>query len=93
MKLIKLWEKIGKQPLKITQHQDTFVQSGRDKFFVTGINYKSGKFIDLQAEKICCNSCKNNPNYNNGYAPLHTCDICTSTDHCEDDYYMWKFKR
>ena len=91
MKLIKLWEKIGKQPLKISQYLDVTVDVDKDKFFVTRINYKSGRFIGLQAEKICCKTCKNNPKYNNGYAPPHTCDICTSLDQ-EEDYEMWELK-
>lgn len=92
MKLVKLWEKIGKQPLRTSQHIDVIVQSGEDKFFVTGIKYDSGKFIGLQAEKICCKTCKNNSIYNNGYAPPHTCDICTSLDQ-EEDYEMWELKQ
>lgn len=92
MKLIKLWEKIGKQPLKDMQRADVIVRFGDDNLYVTGINYECGKFISLQAEKICCNTCKNNQKYNNGYAPPHTCDICTSLDH-EEDYEMWELKR
>ena len=36
-----------------------------------------------------CANCRNNPNYNNGYAPPHTCDICTSLDQ-EEEYEIWE---
>ena len=89
MKLVKLWEKIGKQPLKSSQSMDVIVQYGDDKLFVTGINYESGNFVSLQAERIWCITCKNNTN---GYTIPHTCDICTSLDQ-EEDYGMWELKR
>lgn len=40
-------------------------------------------------EKVGCKTCKNNPHYNNGYAPPHTCDICTSLDQ-KEDYGMYE---
>ena len=89
MRLVQLWEKIGKQPLKTSQHIDVIVEVGEDKFFVNRINYKSGRFVSLNAEKICCKTCKNYPQYNNGYATPHTCDMCTSLDN-EEDYSMWE---
>lgn len=88
MKLLKLWEKIGKQPLKNTQYTDLIITSGDKKLFVTNIEYVNGKFVSLHAEEICCKTCKNNPKYNNGYAPPHTCDICTSLDQ-EEEHEMW----
>ena len=36
-----------------------------------------------------CKTCKNNPKYNGGYAPPHTCDICTSLDQ-EEEHDMWE---
>lgn len=39
-------------------------------------------------EKSCA-TCKNNSKYNNGYAPPHTCDICTSLDQ-DDEHEMWE---
>jgi hypothetical protein len=89
MRLVKLWEKIGKQPLRISQYTDVIIETEKDKFFVDKINYRNGKFVSLNAEKICCKTCKNYPQYNNGYAPPHTCDICTSLEE-EEDYSMWE---
>ena len=91
MKLLKLWEKIGKQPLKSTKNLEAIVETESGKYIITKINYQSGKLVSLQAEKIGCKTCKNYPKYNNGYAPPHTCDICTSLDQ-EDDYEMWEAK-
>jgi hypothetical protein len=51
MKLIKLWEKIGKQPLRDMQRTDVIVRCGDDDYYVTGINYEGGKFVSLQAER------------------------------------------
>lgn len=39
---------------------------------------------------INCDTCKNNPKYNNGYAPAHTCDICISLD--QEDFEMWEHR-
>lgn len=41
-------------------------------------------------ENVNCKTCKNNPLYNNGYAPPHTCDVCTSLD--SEEYEMWERK-
>lgn len=46
------------------------------------VKYLSGKLIN-------CSTCTNNSQYNNGYAPPHTCDMCTSLDN-EEEYSMWE---
>jgi len=87
MKLLKLWNKIGNQPIKATQSKDAIIGIDDENYIVTGVKYINGEFISLIAEKIGCQNCKNNPEFNNGYAPPHTCDICTSLD--SEDYEMW----
>jgi hypothetical protein len=90
MKFLKLWEWIGKQPINVTKHLDAIIEVGEERFIVTGVNYENGRLISLKADKICCEMCKNNPEYNNGYAPPHTCDICGSLD--AEDYEMWELR-
>lgn len=85
MKWLKLWEKIGKQPLGITQHNDVTVFADGKEFFVTGIKYDSGKPIGLDTIEICCQTCE----FCDKEVP-HTCDICDSLD--TPDYYMWSRK-
>lgn len=56
-------------------------------------------FTVEEAEKFCyignhpignadCRTCKNHPENNNGFAPPHTCDICTSLD--QEDFTMYE---
>ena len=87
MKLLELWKKIGKQPLKETRNIDVIVQCGDDKFFVNKIQYNNGKFECLQAKKISCPTCEH---YQKDIP--HTCDLCTSSDN-DEDYSMWKLRK
>lgn len=47
MKLIKLWTKIGKQPIKTTQKQDVIAIVNEKRYPVTHVKYESGKMIGL----------------------------------------------
>lgn len=87
MKLIKIWEKLGKQPLHITQHTDAKVFIGNREYCITGIQYESGRPLGFNAVPINCSTCKNNVEF----PPHHTCDICTSLDQ-EEEYGMWEVK-
>lgn len=89
-KLLRLYDKIGKLPYRKCKHMDVMVEFGEDRFFVTEVKYNNKKSVSLKVEKISCETCKNNPRYNNGYSPPHTCDICTSLD--SEDYEMWELK-
>lgn len=45
----KLYEKIGKQPLKLTQHEDVKVVVDDKEYLVTGLCYESGHLNHLRA--------------------------------------------
>lgn len=87
MKLIKIWEKLGKQPLHITRNTDAKVFIGNREYCITGILYESGRPLGFNAVPINCSTCKNNVEF----PPPHTCDICTSLDQ-EEEYGMWEVK-
>lgn len=87
MKLIKLWNKLGKQPLHITNHTDAIVFVNGEEYYITGIKYENGRPLGFNAVPINCSTCKNNIEY----PPPHTCDICTSLDQ-EEEYEMWEEK-
>lgn len=56
MKLVKIWSKLGKQPLYITQHTDAKVFIENREYFITGIKYESGQplgFDAVQANEEC----------------------------------------
>lgn len=89
MKLEKIWNKLGKQPLHITRHTDAkvFIAGISGKYYITGIRYENGKPLGFNAVPIDCSTCKNNVEY----PPPHTCDICTSLDR-EEEHEMWEAK-
>ena len=56
MKLVKIWSKLGKQPLYITQHVDAKVFIENREYFITGIRYENGRplgFNAVQAKEEC----------------------------------------
>ena len=87
MKLVKIWSKLGKQPLNITKHVDAKVFIENREYYIIGIKYESGRPLGFNAIPISCSTCKNDVEF----PPPHTCDICTSLDQ-EDDYRMWEVK-
>lgn len=87
MKLLHIWEKLGKQPLKMTKYTDAIVYVGDEEYFITNIKYVSGKPLGFDAIKIGCETCKNNVEF----PPPHTCDECTSL--ANDDWCMWERKK
>lgn len=42
MKLVKIFDKLGKQPLDITQHTDGKVFVEDEEYYITGIRYGNG---------------------------------------------------
>lgn len=50
MKLIEIWKKLGKQPLRVTQYKDAIVLINGDEYEITNIKYDSGKFIGFEAK-------------------------------------------
>lgn len=87
VKLVKIWNKLGRQPLSITQHTDAKVFIENNEYFITGIKYELGKPLGFNAVPINCSTCKNNVEFPHP----HTCDICTSLDQ-EEEYGMWDAK-
>lgn len=87
MKWVKLWTKIGKQPLRITQHNDVLVFVNGEEHYVKRIIYKSGIPVGLDAVKICCGTCE----FCDTEVP-HTCDICSSLDQ-EEEFGLWSLKK
>lgn len=47
MKLLKLWQKIGRQPIKTTQNQDAIAIIDGKKYPITHIEYDGGRFVGL----------------------------------------------
>ena len=72
MKLYKIWKKLGKQPLSITNRQDANVYVDGDQYFITSVKYDNGKCIGFNAVKKNCDNCVNNMDCQ----PPHTCDLC-----------------
>lgn len=52
MKLLEIWERIGKQPLRITRRKDAVVFIGDSEYRIKNIRYVHGEFIGFQAEQI-----------------------------------------
>lgn len=50
MKLIEIWKRLGRQPLRITQHKDAVVFVGDSKYRIKNIRYDHGKFIGFETE-------------------------------------------
>lgn len=88
MKLLTIWERLGKQPLKVTRNNEAKVFINNEEHVITKIRYESGRWIGFEAVKKCYDTCANNIEY----PPAHTCDICTSLDQ-EEMYERWKAKR
>ena len=52
LKLLEIWERIGKQPLRITRRKDAIVFVGDSEYRIKSIRYDHGKFIGFEAEQI-----------------------------------------
>ena len=50
MKLIEIWKRLGKQPLKVTQHKNAIVFVNGEEYEISGIRYDSGKFIGFETK-------------------------------------------
>ena len=50
MKLLEIWERIGKQPLRITRRKDAIVFVGDSEYKIKNIRYNHGQFIGFEAE-------------------------------------------
>lgn len=50
MKLLEIWEHIGKQPLRITRRKDAVVFIGDSEYRIKNIRYDNGRFIGFEAE-------------------------------------------
>ena len=50
MKLVEIWKRIGKQPLRITQHKEAIVFVNDEEYVISNIRYDSGKFIGFEAK-------------------------------------------
>jgi len=50
MKLLEIWERIGKQPLRITRRKDAIVFIGDSEYRIKNIRYDRGQFMGFEAE-------------------------------------------
>ena len=50
MKLIEIWKRLGKQPLKVTQHKEAIVFVDGEEYVISNVIYDSGKFIGFEAK-------------------------------------------
>lgn len=51
MKLLEIWERIGKQPLRITRRKDAIVFIGDSEYRIKNIRYDRGQFMGFEAER------------------------------------------
>lgn len=86
MKYLKIWEKLGKQPIRVTQNQEATVFIDSKEYFITGIKYESGRMLGFKAVPIGCKTCE----YRQKEVP-HTCDMCDQIG--EQGYFMWSYKK
>ncbi len=88
MKLVQIFDKLGKQPLYITKNTEAKVFISGKEYAITGIEYKNGKPLGFNAVLIDCSTCKNNVEY----PPPHTCDECTSL-FAKGDFEQWQWNK
>ena len=50
MKLIEIWKRLGKQPLRITQNKEAIVFINGEEYIISKIRYDSGKFIGFETK-------------------------------------------
>ena len=50
MKLLEIWERIGKQPLRITRRKDAIVFIGDSEYRIKNIRYDRGQFRGFETE-------------------------------------------
>lgn len=86
MKLSGIWSKIGRQPLRITQHTDAKVFVGERIYYITDIKYENGKFLGFNGVQIRCSTCKHLGYL--GDQELGRCDNCT-----DENYSMWEYSK
>lgn len=87
MKLLEIWERLGRQSLTITKYQEAKVFIDDKEYIITKVKYDSGKLMGFEAMRKNCSIYKNNIDF----PPPHTCDICTSLED-EEEYKMWEAK-
>ena len=51
MKLLEIWKRLGKQPLKIAQHQEAKVFIDGKEYIITKIRYENGRWGGFEAEE------------------------------------------
>lgn len=50
MKLIEIWKRLGKQPLKVTQNTEAIVFVNGEKYTISKVIYENGKFIGFDTK-------------------------------------------
>lgn len=50
MRLIDIWERLGKQPLSVTQHKDAIVFVNGEEYVISKIKYENGKLIGFETK-------------------------------------------
>lgn len=55
MKLITIWNRLGKQPLRMIQDIDAMVFVGEEEYRITNIKYKHGMIVGFDAERTRSN--------------------------------------
>lgn len=50
MKLIEIWKRLGKQPLRVTQHKEAIVFINGEEYVIEKVKYNSGQFIGFEAK-------------------------------------------
>ncbi len=53
MKLLEVWKRIGKQPLRITRQKDAIVFVNGKEYEISKIMYDNGKFIGFDTKPKC----------------------------------------
>lgn len=60
MKLIEIWKRLGKQPLKITRNKEAVVFVDDKEYIISKIRYDRGKFLGFEAKYLGDNNEKFN---------------------------------
>ncbi len=50
MKLLEIWKRIGKQPLRITRQKEAIVFVDGEEYKISKIRYRKGEFIGFETE-------------------------------------------
>lgn len=81
----KIYDKIGKQPLKLTHHEDAKVVIDNKIYLITGLFYESGRLKHLEAVAMTEKETDSVPDKSRVYVLSEFYDMCDFVDHHGED--------